>query len=456
MEVKPLRLDRALRLEPDTAGCWPCVAFVGAGGKTTALFRLARLLAPRAGGAWVTTTTHLGLEQAELSDCSHQISSPDALVAGAKSLRQDDVALFTGPASPDSQHLVGLSEPLIHQLWEAAQVRHFPLLVEADGARRKPLKAPASYEPAIPPCANLVVYCAGLSAMGKPLDEKFVHRERIFSELTHLQSGDVITPQALARLLINPQGGLKNIQSGTRRVVLLNQADTPELEAQARQIAEQVQDEYSAVLAAALSSRGVLQVWEPTAAVVLAAGGAQRFGSPKQLLEIDGQPLVRRVVRVALAAGLHPVIVVCGAHANNVRQALAGLQVVFVDNPEWVSGQSTSLRAGLNGLPADCAGAFFLLADQPFVSLDVILALKQAHARSLAPIVAPRVGDQRANPVLFDRVTFPDLLNLEGDIGGRAVIHSGYHRVEWLDWLDAALLYDIDTPDDYVLLLHSD
>ncbi len=66
--------------------------------------------------------------------------------------------------------------------------------------------------------------------------------------------------------------------------------------------------------------------------------------------------------------------------------------------------------------------------------------------------MAPRVGDRRANPVLFDRVTFPDLMQLQGDVGGRAVIASGRHRVEWLDWLDAWLLEDIDTPEDYARL----
>ena len=161
---------------------------------------------------------------------------------------------------------------------------------------------------------------------------------------------------------------------------------------------------------------------------------------------------MRRCALLALSAGLSPVRVVIGAYAAEVRQALAGLPVEIVENPDWEQGQSTSVRVGLHGLPEEVGGALFLLADQPYVSVGVVQALLQAHASNMTPIVAPRVGDQRANPVLFDRVTFPDLLQLQGDTGGRAVILSGRFRVQWLDWLDRWLLEDIDTPDDFTRL----
>ncbi len=453
--MRTLPLDRALRLEPDKLGNWPCIALVGAGGKTTALFQLARMLAPRAAGALVTTTTHLGIDQAQTADRSLRIDNSDDLRVGLEQIAPGEVFLITGPSLHDSPRLKGLSDELMDQLWKAAQERHLPLLVEADGARCKPLKAPAAYEPVIPDCANMVIVCAGLSGLGQPLEDGIVHRSKIFTELTGLKPGEVITPKALACLLTHPNGGLKNILPGMRRVLLLNQADTPALEAQANEIAEHIADEYSAILTTSLSTNTVIRVWEPSAAIILAAGGAQRFGSPKQLLEIEGQPMIRRIVRLALAAGLDPVIVVCGAFANEVRQTLDGLSVECVVNPDWGAGQSTSLRAGLQRLPAATSGAIFMLADQPFVSLDVILALVREHAQTLAPIVAPRVGDQRANPVYFDRVTFPELLALEGDIGGRAVIRSGRYLVRWLEWLDAKLLVDIDTLEDYNTVLHS-
>jgi molybdenum cofactor cytidylyltransferase len=91
------------------------------------------------------------------------------------------------------------------------------------------------------------------------------------------------------------------------------------------------------------------------------------------------------------------------------------------------------------------------LADQPQVTTSVLRALVEKHAQGLYPIVAPMVIDRRANPVLFDRVTFPELSKLEGDVGGRAIFHN--HRVEYLPWHDERLLLDVDTPEMYQRLI---
>ncbi len=384
MEIDPLALDRALRVQPDASCGWPCVALVGAGGKTTALFQLARALAQRAGGVLVTTTTHLGLEQAAQAGQHFRVGSAAELAMGLERLEAGEVILFTGPALAEEARLGGLSEALAGQLAQAARLRGLPLLVEADGARRKPLKAPAAQEPAIPDCAELVVVCAGLSGLGQPVEESRVHRAEIFARLAGLAPGEGVSPQALARVLAHAQGGLKGIRPGMRRALLLNQADTPALEAQGRQVAELLQGAYPSVLVAALAQGGVRQVWEQTAAIVLAAGEAQRFGKPKQLLELEGQPLVRRAARLALSAGLDPVIVVTGAYSHKIQPALQGLPVRLVENPAWAQGQSSSLQAGLRSLEADCGGAIFMLADQPYVSVDLLRALVTAHARSLS------------------------------------------------------------------------
>ena len=92
-------------------------------------------------------------------------------------------------------------------------------------------------------------------------------------------------------------------------------------------------------------------------------------------------------------------------------------------------------------------GTIFLLADQPQVTPAVLRALVERHSVELDPIVAPLVQGQRANPVLFDRVTFPALMSLAGDIGGRAIFSK--FPVTYLPWHDENLLDDIDTPEQY-------
>ena len=135
-----------------------------------------------------------------------------------------------------------------------------------------------------------------------------------------------------------------------------------------------------------------------------------------------------------------------------MENAIRDLDVKIVRNESWQSGQGLSIVAGVRALPEKIGSAIFLLADQPQIGADVIHALIETHAQNLPAILAPLVlEEKRANPVLFDRVTFPDLLQLTGDVGGRAIFDK--HHVEYLPWHDDILLLDVDTPDDYERLM---
>ncbi len=177
------------------------------------------------------------------------------------------------------------------------------------------------------------------------------------------------------------------------------------------------------------------QTFERTAGIILAAGASTRFGQPKQLLDWRGEPFVRVVAQTALEAGLSPVLVVTGANADEVESKIKDLPVMIIRNEQWQSGQSSSIRVGVKAMPANAGSAIFLLSDQPQITADVIRALIERHTTELHLIVAPLVMmEQRANPVLFDRTTFPDLLKLEGDVGGRAIFSK--YSVEYLPWHD--------------------
>jgi molybdenum cofactor cytidylyltransferase len=298
-----------------------------------------------------------------------------------------------------------------------------------------------------------VVLVTGLAGMQRPLQDETVHRFEIFSRLSDLDVGELIKPAALAKVLLHPEGGQKNIPTGARKVVLLNQADTPELQSAARGMTAALLQGFNSVIIASVDKHEVFAVHEPTAGIILAAGESRRFGQPKQLLDWKGQPFVRAVAKTALEAGLDPVLVVTGANRESVEATVQGLNISVVHNADWSTGQGSSIRKAVQVLNDDnsVGSAIFLLVDQPQVTQSILQALVERHAQGLYPVVAPIVTDRRANPVLFDRDTFPDLMILDGDVGGRAIFHK--HRVEYLPWHDDRLLLDVDTPEQYQRLI---
>ena len=149
-----MKLSQALRLSPS-----PCLALVGAGGKTTALFQLARELTPP---VIVTATTHLHIDQVNLADFHRVVERVEDLSGVDKRLR--GVTLVTGPVAGD--RTTGLNDIILSRLREVCVLQNLPLLIEADGARQKPLKAPAEYEPVIPEFIDTVVVVAGMSGFG--------------------------------------------------------------------------------------------------------------------------------------------------------------------------------------------------------------------------------------------------------------------------------------------------
>lgn len=189
------------------------------------------------------------------------------------------------------------------------------------------------------------------------------------------------------------------------------------------------------------------------AAVILAAGGSTRFGEPKALLRWEQRSLITRIADTAWAAGLSPVIAVVGAQAERVAAELTGRPVQVLYNYRWQAGMSTSLAVGLAALPPQVEAAVFLPVDQPLISPALLHALIVRWQVEGAGIVAPTdAAGRRATPVLFAREFFPELAQLSGDVGGRALFARYADRLTSLPVAEADLLADVDTPEAFAQL----
>ncbi|HSN77329.1 MAG TPA: selenium cofactor biosynthesis protein YqeC [Anaerolineae bacterium] len=443
----------------------PVVALVGAGGKSSLLFRLGDELAAAGKPALLTATTRLWASQIDRVPFSLLTPSESTLAFELPtSLRGYGQALaLAGPAGEPGK-LAGLAPETICRLAALDEVG--AVVVEADGSRERPLKAPAVHEPAVPTCATHVVTVAGIAAVGQSLDDATVHRPEIAAALTGLRLGDTLTAEAVAALLAHPDGGRKGCPGHAAPLLYLNlaldnaldAADAQRRLAAARRIASIVLTSpppayRSVLIGSAQAADPVGEVHGRVAAVVLAAGGSRRLDGdlPKQLLPWQpGGTLVGRAADIALEAGtLNQVVVVTGHGAQQVQAALGDRSVRVVYNPDWQTGQSSSVAAGLTALAPDTSAVVFVLADQPSVLPATIDQLVTRHRQTLAPVVAPIYqGGQRGNPVLFDRRTFPELLALHGDTGGRPLLQRYGQQVEQVV-VDAPLPQGIETMAEY-------
>ena len=161
------------------------------------------------------------------------------------------------------------------------------------------------------------------------------------------------------------------------------------------------------------------------AAVILAAGTSSRLGAPKQLVELNGERLLDRAVRIAVEAGCHPVMVVLGAAGTEIQTAcnLAGATVVH--NPDWPEGMASSIRAAVNALPSATGGLLLLACDQPAVTashLESLIAAARGGGDQLP--VASTYAEIKGVPAFFPGTLFHHLRQLTGDCGARSLLDS--------------------------------
>ena len=223
-------LRQALMLEE--AGV---ISLVGGGGKTTLMFALARELESIGGPVLSTTTTKIFEPSPEQTPRVIVADGAAALLPEAQKLLAEH-RHFTAAAGrlTSAGKLTGFSPADIAAIWKAGLFRW--IIIEADGAAGRPLKAPAGHEPVIPACSRRVVGVVGLDVVGKPLDEHWVFRSELFSQITGRPAGSQVTPEAVGEILLHELGIFKGAAASMIRIAFFNQADVPSNLTSGRQI----------------------------------------------------------------------------------------------------------------------------------------------------------------------------------------------------------------------------
>lgn len=424
------------------------VALAGGGGKTSLLFALA---ADLPGRIVITTTTRIFAAQMALAPAVCFASDLSAL---SSLLDTHRVCLVAGDVQ--GEKATGVAPDLPRQLLSRPDVD--TVLVEADGSRMRPFKAPAEQEPVIPEGTTLLVPVAGLDALQRPLAEAAHRPERVAALLatchstTPLIAGDTLTPAGMAAVLTHRQGGLKGVPSDARVAVLLNKAETEERQKLAAEVARRTlaHRQIDRVVVASLHSKQpVREVYRRATAIVLAAGQATRMGRNKLLLPWEDSTILGRILATLAITSVDDIVVVAGHEAEAIAPIAGAARVRIVENRAYDQGMLRSLQEGVRAVADSCHAVLAVLADQPMLEAATIDHLLAAWRQHDVGLVAPVFAGQRGNPVLIDRRHFSELLLLPDGAAPRDLLKRYTDAVWRVPVDDPGVVHDIDRPEDY-------
>ncbi|MFC4211254.1 NTP transferase domain-containing protein [Pedobacter lithocola] len=192
-----------------------------------------------------------------------------------------------------------------------------------------------------------------------------------------------------------------------------------------------------------------------TAIIILAAGNSSRLGKPKQLLKYKEQTLLQIVTEAALTTQFHPVIVVLGAYANEIKALHNHPDVIYILNEQWESGMSSSIGIGINEVLKDfpdTENAIITVADQAHITADVFTALYKKHQTDNKSIVTSSYSKTTGTPTLFNKKYFSKLVNLQGSVGAKDLIKQNIDDTASVPFELGSI--DIDTESDYKNLIN--
>ncbi len=456
--MNPLNLLDSLQL-----GEREIVAVYGGGGKTSLLYRLASELSGLKKKVILTTTTKIF--KPDKIPCVICSDLKKALAELRRELLTNDLVALGSSLLPDNK-LAGIDPAWAEEIYSRAGASY--ILVEADGAAGKPIKGYAPFEPVLPRASTLIIPLLGLDALGLYPRAGFVHRPELLLKITGTAPGEPLAEEHLLRCLryMIELGG--DMSPAARIMPVLNKVDRLQDKKILRMIAEGAGTSNFAgvpaldrfLFTSLREEAAVKYIFDLSGrfsrpfitCVVLAAGTSTRMGSNKLSLKINNQTLLDLSLNNVLKSLVDEAILVTRpgfTFSPHTPHLLNDPRTKVITNNNHLQGIASSLKTGLAAAHPLAQGIIFTLADQPFIPPAVYDLLIKKYASGLDLLTFPLYKGRRGNPALFDRCTWPRLMGLKGDEGGRQIIPAIPEEEKCgVETLFPGILVDIDTPED--------
>lgn len=410
------------------------ISIVGAGGKTSLMKRLRDELVSLGLKVVVTTSTHILYEPDEPCDSGEDIERIKGIID------ERGYIVIGKKNEPSATGTVKLSSPGPEALCALNDICDV-MLIEADGARMMSIKVPAEHEPVIYPWTDLVISVAGADAIGKRIED-VAYRPEEFAAFLGKKTSDELAAEDLALIATSEKALRKDVGDKDYRFFLNATDDAKEHMTEIISLIKSLNEAHGIKACC-----GSLQNIDNMGAVILAAGLGRRFGGNKLLREIDGKVMYKHVLDEM--AGIFGYDGICFVTSHDeIAEAVrkTGAQVVINAHPE--DGISSSMKLGL-AAGMHSGSCLFAVADQPMISRESIENLIDGYIES-DKMMASMINTEEdfANPCIFASCYYGELLEIEGDKGGKSVIKRHPDDVYKCRARSEIELADIDTGDD--------
>ena len=447
-----MRTDSILKALDIDTDRYPVLSVVGGGGKTSLIFRMMEELTAAGKKVIITTTTHMAYEP----------DRPFAEDGDMISIKQnlEEYGYMIAASLDREKHKIGaLSEEKLKEIKVLADV----MLIEADGAKRYPLKVPASWEPVIWEQTDLVIAVAGMDAVGRPIRE-VCHRPEQVADFLGKGTEEKVTEDDIVRIAASTEA-LRKCVDGREYRVLLNKADIPGKSQVAERIADRLEEQGIHAAWGSLKEQeyhicGKLETERKRAAqmpservklafIMLAAGNSRRFGSNKLMYEVEGKTMYLRTLRQLQKAGAKMqnsrIVVVTQEKYAEIIDAAKEIGAEVLINPQPERGISSSMQIGLE-IAKDAYACLFTVSDQPWLTAETIIALYDAFQSENKGMACTIWGEKTGNPCIFSEKYYKELMAISGDKGGKQIIKKHPEDVAYLKISDERELQDVDVP----------